>query len=101
MHSPVLPILKRVFKIAGIAAISFIILGGVIGTFYSNEVKKLMIDELNKNLATEIHVDAFSFSILRHFPYASFDMKRIMAKEVTGKMEKDTLLYAEHLSLLF
>ena len=60
-----------------------------------------MIDQLNKNLVTEINVKEFDFSILKHFPYASFDMRQITAKEVTDKKEKDTLLYAEHVSLLF
>lgn len=101
MTKPIILLLKRILKIAGIAVVSFLFLCTVIGLFYSNEVKTLMVDQLNKNLNTEIHVKEFSFSILRHFPYASFDMKQFTAKEVTDIKEKDTLLYADHVSLLF
>lgn len=101
MSAPFGKILKRLAKITVIVIVSFLALGIIIGVFYGNEVKKLMIDQLNKNLVTEINVKEFDFSILKHFPYASFDMRQITAKEVTDKKEKDTLLYAEHLSLLF
>ncbi len=60
-----------------------------------------MIAELNKNLATEIHVEKFEFSVFRHFPYASVDLQKVMAKDVLKSLPEDTLLYAEHLSLLF
>src|SRR4051812_1438110 len=101
MSEPFARILKRSLKLIGIFVLSFFCIGILIGLFYSAEVKKMMIDQLNKNLETEIDVKDFSFSILRHFPYASFDMKHITAKEVIDNSEKDTLLYADHLSLLF
>ena len=63
MTKPIILLLKRILKIAGIAVVSFLFLCTVIGLFYSNEVKTLMVDQLNKNLNTEIHVKEFSFSI--------------------------------------
>ncbi|MCX6290500.1 MAG: DUF3971 domain-containing protein [Bacteroidetes bacterium] len=93
--------IKRFLKITGIVMLSFILLCVVIGIFYGEEVKKLMIGELNKSLTTEVNVKEFDFSILRHFPFASVDMKQVVIKEATDKKIKDTLLYADHLSLLF
>src|SRR5258705_13136783 len=76
MTKPIILLLKRIFKIAGIALISFLILCTIISLFYGKEVKTLMVDQLNKNLNTEITIKEFSFSVLRHFPYASFDMNQ-------------------------
>ena len=101
MNKPIIRLMIRLLKISGIGVLAFLVLGTIIGLFYSREVKTLMIDRLNKNLNTEIKVKEFSFSILRHFPFASFDMQQITAMDVTDKQEKDTLLYADHLSLLF
>ena len=94
-------VIKSIAKITAIVVLTFLFLGVIISAFYENEVKKMMLDQLNKNLATEIKVNEFNFSVLRHFPYASFDMKQVVAKEVTDNKDKDTLLYTEHLSLLF
>src|SRR5205085_3818031 len=43
----------------------------------------------------------FDFSVLRHFPFASFEMKNIVIEEVSTSKIKDTLLYSQRLSLLF
>lgn len=101
MNTSIGKVIKPVAKIAALVCLTFIFLGVIISAFYGSEVKKMMLGQLNKNLATEIKVDDFNFSVLRHFPYASFDMKKVVAKEVTDKKDKDTLLYAGHLSLLF
>lgn len=101
MSSRLLFYLKWILKIMGLSALALVVLGLVIGVFYGSEIKQVMIGQLNKNLAAEIKVREFDFSVLRHFPYASFDMEEVMAKEVTDRPEKDTLLYARHLSFLF
>ncbi len=101
MSKSVINLLKRMLKISGIVVLSFLLLGVIISAFYGDEIKRMMLDEINKNVNTEINISQFNFSVLRHFPYASVDMKYVTAKEVTDKKEKDTLLYAEHVSLLF
>lgn len=73
----------------------FVSLGLIIGFFYGGEIKRMMLEQLNQHLATEIKVKEFHFSVLKHFPYASFDMEEVMAREVCDKKEKDTLLYAK------
>ena len=88
-------------KLTGIVLGGFVSLGLIIGFFYGGEIKRMMLEQLNQHLATEIKVKEFHFSVLKHFPYASFDMEEVMAQEVCDKKEKDTLLYAKNISFLF
>src|SRR5437762_754668 len=101
MSKPLINFIKRILEITGIVFFSLVCLGIIISSFYEAEIKRLMLDQLNKNVNTVINMEQFNFSLLRHFPYASVDMKQVMAKEVTDKEEKDTLLFAEHVSLMF
>lgn len=92
---------KIFFKIIAITIIGFFALAALISFFYSKEIKQMIIAELNKNLATEIKVNEFDFSVIRHFPYASIEMKQVFVREVNDHEVKDTLLYSNRLALLF
>ncbi len=94
-------IVKTTGKIIGIVGLCFVVLGFILGNFYEKEVKQLLIGELNKNLDTKISVNEFDFSLLRHFPNASFDLNKVVIEEVSNAKIKDTLLYSEKVSLLF
>lgn len=94
-------VIKIFFKIFAIAFVSFFALAAMISIFYSKEVKQLIIGELNKNLATEIKVKEFSFSVISHFPFASIDMEDVLINDVNDSSKKDTLIYANRLALLF
>lgn len=72
-----------------------------VGYFYSDEVKGLMISQLNKRLRTEVVVGEFDVSLLRHFPYASLELSDVLIKEVSEREKKDTLLFTRRISLLF
>ena len=93
--------LKTAGKIAGVSFLCLLIAGFITGIFYGKEIKQLILAELNKNLDTKIHVEEFDFSVIRHFPYASFEMKNVVIEEVSTADKKDTLLYSNRLSLLF
>lgn len=73
----------------------------LISVFYAQEVKQMMIAQLNKHLRTEIKVDDFDFSVLTHFPFASFQMSHVLVKEPADFKSNDTLLYADRIELLF
>ena len=92
---------KTVGKIVGIFFLCLLIAGFITGIFYGKEIKQLILAELNKNLDTKIHVEEFDFSVLRHFPYASLEMKNVVIEEVSTTDKIDTLLYSNRLSLLF
>ncbi|CAN5503187.1 AsmA-like C-terminal region-containing protein [soil metagenome] len=69
----------------------------------------MLLDNINKNLNTEIQVQKIGFSIIRHFPYASVELNDVVAKgsraiNKNGEVEqsgKDTLIRAGKISLLF
>jgi uncharacterized protein involved in outer membrane biogenesis len=94
-------IVSAVFKILGITIGSLLIMGVFIGIFYEKEVKQLIITELNKRLDTKVAIKEFDFSVIRHFPYASFDLNDVVIDEVTNSPKKDTLLYSKKITLLF
>ena len=94
-------ILKTAGKILGISFLCLLVIGFITGIFYGKEIKQLILAELNKNLDTKIHVEEFNFSLLSHFPYASFEMKNVVVEEVSTSEKKDTLLFSSRLSLLF
>ena len=93
--------LKTAGKIIGLSILCLVVAGIITGIFYGKEIKQLIIAELNKNIDTKIHVEEFEFSVFRHFPRASFEMKNVVIEGVSDSNITDTLLYAGRLSLLF
>ena len=96
-----LHILKSAGKITAIVFVSIITVGVLTGIFYEKEIKQLFITGINSNVDTKISVREFDFSVLRHFPFASFELKDVMMEEVSANKVKDTLLSSKNLSLLF
>ncbi|OQA01965.1 MAG: hypothetical protein BWY70_00181 [Bacteroidetes bacterium ADurb.Bin408] len=79
----------------------FIIFAFIIHFFYQDKIKNFIVDELNKNLRTEIKVDKIDLSLFSKFPYASLHFQGFYAKDAIERKQKDTLLYAQHLFLNF
>jgi len=87
----------------------------VIAFAYENEVKGYMIQRLNKNLKTKVIVNNkdIQFTLLKNFPYASLDFKKVIMLEApisNSKPDKkgnakflkqDTLFSLNDLSLQF
>lgn len=101
MPSNTFSIFKKTLKWLTILVLALFTMSILLSIFYEKEIKALIVSELNKNLTTEIHVEDFNFSLIRHFPFASLEMKKVLIKDAIDEQPKDTLLYAEHLSLLF
>ena len=78
------------------------ITGLVIGYFYGDEVKQYVVQEINKQLDTEVSVKNIDFSVLKKFPYASLEFSDVIAKEAVIRIgPKDTLFYAGKIFLQF
>lgn len=75
--------------------------GMTISHFYGEEVKAVLVKEINKNIAVEIEVEAIEFSALRKFPHASIIFKGVYCPSVGNEFEKDTLVFAESVFLQF
>lgn len=97
----VIPFLKTTGKIIVAFLLCFFLTATLIGIFYEKEIKQLIISEINKNINTKISVGEFDFTVLRHFPNASFELKDVVIDGVTENNTRDTLLYSKRLSLLF
>jgi len=96
---------KKILKWAAISVSSliagFIIFALVIAFFYQEKVKNFIVNELNKNLRTEISVEKIELSLLKKFPYATLSFYNLTAKDAIEREKKDTLLFAENLFLNF
>jgi hypothetical protein len=70
---------------------------------YEDEVKAVVIKELNKNLATEVRIDPkdIDLTFISSFPKCAIEFKNLTALETPIDKERDTLLYAKSLSLRF
>ncbi|MFA6924095.1 MAG: AsmA-like C-terminal region-containing protein [Bacteroidales bacterium] len=95
----------KIFKIFFITIFSILVLFIsaciVIVYFYEDAVKNFAIRELNKQLATEITVKNAELSILKTFPFASIVFEDVTAKDATKQINKDNLLKAKKIFLLF
>ncbi len=97
-------ILKRFIKRLVILSVVVISLTGaaglLIGYFYGNKVKEMVVGEINSRLAIEVSVNEIEFSVFDNFPQASVTVTNIQTKEKTTK-NTDPLLKAKRLSVLF
>lgn len=84
----------------------FAIVTTLIGYYYENTVKHVIISELNKRLNTEIVVENvendIQFSVFRDFPYASVTFYNVAVMDAIDKTQKKgKLLDAKSVSLQF
>ena len=95
--------LKRFFITILILFLLLIASAFIIGYFYGDKIKQYAIDELNKNLNTEVFIkpENIDFTVLQNFPNASVDFKLVKALEVSEKKIKDTLFKADYVSFQF
>ncbi|MBA3662670.1 MAG: hypothetical protein H0W61_00480 [Bacteroidetes bacterium] len=100
------PAYKKIFKFFLWACISFLLLiiAGISLVFiYEDEVKGVIIKELNKHLATEVRIDPknIDLTFISSFPKCAIEFKNLLAMETSKIKDKDTLIFAESLSLEF
>ncbi|MFL5765653.1 MAG: AsmA-like C-terminal region-containing protein [Bacteroidia bacterium] len=95
--------LWRLFIFVMVSIILLLGSGALIGYFYQDEVKEYVIGELNKQLNTEIIVDGqnIDFTVIKSFPYASVEFKKVKALEAVKRKNKDTLFTAGAISFQF
>lgn len=98
--------LKRVFKFLGALLLLVIILAGsLIGLlfYYEDDVKVIVVTELNKHLNAEVKIepDNIDITILKSFPDCSIEFTDIVMLEALKIKRRDTLLYAKRLNLYF
>lgn len=95
--------IKRLFFTVVISVLSLLIIGVTLVVIYEDDVKAIVIKELNKHLNAEVRIDPknIDLTILKSFPDCALEFKKLTIMESANIKDKDTLLYAESLSLGF
>jgi hypothetical protein len=95
--------IKRLFFTIIISSISIVGISILLVYVYEDDVKNLIIKELNKHLKTEVHIDPknIDLTVLRSFPHCAIEFKDFTALDAKEFNSNDTLLYAKRLALAF
>jgi uncharacterized protein involved in outer membrane biogenesis len=95
--------LKRLFLSLVIGSISVIGISILLVSIYEDDVKQLIIKELNKHLKAEVRIDPknIDLTILKSFPKCALEFKDLTAMEAKEFSSNDTLLFARRLALEF
>jgi len=72
-----------------------------IALIFEDNIAKYAINQINKEINTEIKYKDLSFSLIKKFPYASLKFTEISAKEVVKSQKKNDLLHAKSIYLQF
>lgn len=105
-EKPKRSLVKRLLKVLLWFVISLILLlvtAVSLVFIYEDEVKSVIIKELNKNLNAEVKIDPknIQLTILRTFPDCALEFKDIACMEAIQSKKRDTLLFAGSLMLNF
>ena len=70
---------------------------------YENEIKKAILGELNKNLQAEVKINPenINLTIIKSFPDCAMQFNDVLILEALPVKNRDTLLFAGQLNLLF
>ena len=94
-------LLKSVFVVLSLLVV-FVLAGGtLLAHLYGDEVKRFVVEEMNKGLAVPIQVESIEFSVLRKFPKASLQFAEVQCPSVGPQFGTDTLFFAEKVFVQF
>jgi len=96
--------MRRIIKLSKWVLITLVICFVVLFTLahlFSDTVKTIVVDEINKSLDAEVEVENISFSFIKHFPYASVNFEAVKILEPESFQTSGKILSGSQLSLLF
>ncbi len=94
-------LLLKILKVTGAFILLLVIIGIAISLIFGNDIKQLVVKQINKQLAVEVKVlGDIDFSVLKNFPFASVTFNKVEIKE-SYKGSNSNLLESEKISLLF
>jgi hypothetical protein len=99
----VLRFIKRLFFGLLISMTSLLTISSLLVYFCEDDVKAIIINELNKHLNCKITVEPqhIDLTIIKSFPKCALEFKEILALESKDFKSQDTLLFAKRLALEF
>jgi AsmA-like protein len=83
-----------------VVVLLFIATLAMLAAVFSENVKSIVIKEINKNLTAEVSVTKINFSFLSNFPYASVDFNNVKILENENLVSSGYILSGERVSLL-
>lgn len=108
--SEITPIKKSIFKRI-VKLFFYLVITGIIICvslvsllfIYQDDVKKVLLGEINKHLKAEVKIDPknIDLTILKTFPDCSMEFKDVLMLEALQIKKRDTLLFAKQLNLHF
>ena len=101
-------IIRRLFRIIFFTVLILFAGGIILSHFYKGKIIDFLVNELNKQLTTQIEVEEIKFSVIRKFPNASLEFKNVLIRSTSQfdfkeshQINTDTLLSVKHLFLQF
>ncbi len=93
-------LLKKILLIIGIVVASVILFLVIVGVFFGDKAKQIIVSEIGKKLNIEVSVREINLSLFKNFPDASLELNDIQTNESLPN-NIDPLLKARKISLLF
>src|SRR5574339_605242 len=90
--------LRYILTGISIVILTVVLLSAAIGFFYEDEIKKIVVNEVNSHLTVSVSFTKIHFSILRSFPYCAVELNKVAAAYNTAG-KPDTLFYFDKLRL--
>jgi hypothetical protein len=99
----VLKTIRKIFFSIFLLLIFFILSAITLLFIYEDEVKAAIVSELNKHLKAEVKIDPknIDLTIIKTFPDCSVQFRDLLMLEALPIKNRDTLLFAGRLNLLF
>lgn len=91
--------MKKIVKVAAIVVVVFLVILLVAPMLLRGKIADIVKREANEMLVAELDFDKLDISLLRHFPHASLDLKRLTLTG-TGRFEGDTIVAAQRISVV-
>ena len=86
----------QLLKILLWVIISGIILLIVLSLLFGENIQKSLLNNINENLHSEIHVENMDISLIENFPSATLKLMEVYIQEAEG-FQMDTLIYAKEI----
>ena len=86
--------IKRIFQTLLGISLLLLISGFIITYFFSEKVEKTVINKIQEQITSDLHIGDVAFSLYEKFPSASVKISNLLAYE-KGGFNNDTLFYAK------
>ncbi len=96
-------IVVKIFLIAMASIIALLAAAILLLFVYENDIKQVILGELNKNLKAEVKIkpENIRLTIIKTFPDCSIQFEDVLIMEALPIKKRDTLLFAHQLNLHF